>query len=121
MMCKLHDATNYFSLTKQSDTQVPESEVQNHARRVGFQFGNLKVIEECSNIQYDIIDTNDNYKKKRLLMFFCSKFLFLMIMKLVFCCLYWRIKSLVGFQVMLIRRMCSLTIKLNLKEIPALL
>lgn len=88
MMCKLHDATNYFSLTKQSDTQVPESEVQNHARRVGFQFGNLKVIEECSNIQYDIIDTNDNYKKKRLLMFFCSKFLFLMIMKLVFCCLY---------------------------------
>lgn len=63
MMWKLHDATNYFSLMKQ-DTQVSESEVQNHERRAGFQFGNLKVIEECSNIQYDIIDTNDNYKKK---------------------------------------------------------
>lgn len=59
MILKLHDNTNDFPLMKQ-DACVSESEIQNHEGREGFQFGILKVIEVCSKIQYDIIDTNDN-------------------------------------------------------------
>lgn len=48
-MCKPQDTTNYFPLTKQG-TQVSESEAQTHERRVGFQFGTLKVIKEYPKI-----------------------------------------------------------------------
>lgn len=41
MMYKVHDTTNDFPLMKQ-DVQVSESEVQNHERKVDFQFAPWK-------------------------------------------------------------------------------